>query len=212
MTSHSFNQSFLSITLTQGSTDSLCKGSIEKNFHIEEQQIADELNPGERARILRKLDWHLLPFVSLLYMLSFLWVCQTPTFSSVASYFMLPSGIGPMLVSNRLCSIILYIHPHYYWQETQKSLACLKTCTWSASDTTLLRPSFLCVICHAHSTQYPCAFPRYCIALPRSLRMSDVKNNMFYSQCLGRNIALKLFRPSRWSTFTSTLFSSPPDI
>ncbi|KAG1758818.1 MFS general substrate transporter [Suillus occidentalis] len=72
MTSHSFNQSFLSFTLTQGSTDSLCKGSIEKNFHIEGQQIAEELNPGERARILRKLDWHLLPFVSLLYMLSFL--------------------------------------------------------------------------------------------------------------------------------------------
>jgi hypothetical protein len=39
-----------------------------------EKSIAEELNPklGERARILRKLDWHLLPFVSLLYMLSFL--------------------------------------------------------------------------------------------------------------------------------------------
>ncbi|KAG1771632.1 MFS general substrate transporter [Suillus placidus] len=72
MTSHSFNQSFLSVTLTQGSTDSLRKGSIETTFHIEEKQIVEELNPGERARILRKLDWHLLPFVSLLYMLSFL--------------------------------------------------------------------------------------------------------------------------------------------
>ncbi|KAG1871251.1 MFS general substrate transporter [Suillus subalutaceus] len=72
MTSRSFNQSFLSITLTQGSTDSFRKGSIETNFHIEEKQVAEELKPGERARILRKLDWHLLPFVSLLYMLSFL--------------------------------------------------------------------------------------------------------------------------------------------
>ncbi|KAG1821238.1 MFS general substrate transporter [Suillus variegatus] len=72
MSSHSFNQSFLSITLTQGSTDSLHKSGIETVLHIEEKQIVEELNPGERARILRKLDWHLLPFVSLLYMLSFL--------------------------------------------------------------------------------------------------------------------------------------------
>ncbi|KAI9571127.1 major facilitator superfamily domain-containing protein [Boletus coccyginus] len=31
-----------------------------------------ELSLGERARLLRKLDWHLLPLVSLLYLLSFL--------------------------------------------------------------------------------------------------------------------------------------------
>ncbi|KAF8843024.1 MFS general substrate transporter [Paxillus ammoniavirescens] len=31
-----------------------------------------EFGPAERARTLRKLDWHLLPFVSLLYLLSFL--------------------------------------------------------------------------------------------------------------------------------------------
>lgn len=31
-----------------------------------------ELGPTERARLLRKLDWHLLPLVSLLYLLSFL--------------------------------------------------------------------------------------------------------------------------------------------
>ena len=31
-----------------------------------------ELNPAERAKLLRKLDWHLLPLVSLLYLLSFL--------------------------------------------------------------------------------------------------------------------------------------------
>ncbi|KAG6376977.1 hypothetical protein JVT61DRAFT_1017 [Boletus reticuloceps] len=32
------------------------------------------LNPKLHARVLRKLDWHLLPLVSLLYFLSFLWV------------------------------------------------------------------------------------------------------------------------------------------
>lgn len=31
-----------------------------------------ELNAQERRRVLRKIDWHLLPFVSLLYLLSFL--------------------------------------------------------------------------------------------------------------------------------------------
>ena len=31
----------------------------------------DELE-RERNRILRKMDWHLLPFISLLYLLSFL--------------------------------------------------------------------------------------------------------------------------------------------
>jgi hypothetical protein len=31
-----------------------------------------ELSPAERARLLRKLDLHLLPLVSLLYLLSFL--------------------------------------------------------------------------------------------------------------------------------------------
>ncbi|KAF9237555.1 MFS general substrate transporter [Melanogaster broomeanus] len=31
-----------------------------------------EFGPAERARILRKLDWHILPVVSLLYLLSFL--------------------------------------------------------------------------------------------------------------------------------------------
>jgi hypothetical protein len=30
------------------------------------------LNPRERARILRKIDWHLLPFVTVFYLLSFL--------------------------------------------------------------------------------------------------------------------------------------------
>ncbi|KAG2075432.1 MFS general substrate transporter [Suillus decipiens] len=35
-----------------------------------EKQIAS--NPTERARVLRKIDWHLLPFVTVFYLLSFL--------------------------------------------------------------------------------------------------------------------------------------------
>jgi hypothetical protein len=35
-----------------------------------EKQIA--LNPRERARILRKIDWNLLPFVTVFFLLSFL--------------------------------------------------------------------------------------------------------------------------------------------
>jgi hypothetical protein len=35
-----------------------------------EKQIA--LNPKERVRILRKIDWHLLPFVTVFFLLSFL--------------------------------------------------------------------------------------------------------------------------------------------
>jgi hypothetical protein len=73
MTSRSFYQSLLLIcTTSQDTTGSLCKGNMEANTYLEEKPIAEELNPGERARILRKLDWHLLPFVSLLYLLSFL--------------------------------------------------------------------------------------------------------------------------------------------
>ncbi|KAH7920703.1 MFS general substrate transporter [Leucogyrophana mollusca] len=45
---------------------------MEKDESIEEKEVVGELSPTERARILRKLDWHLLPFVSLLYLLSFL--------------------------------------------------------------------------------------------------------------------------------------------
>ncbi|EIW82847.1 MFS general substrate transporter [Coniophora puteana RWD-64-598 SS2] len=37
-----------------------------------EKELAVDVSPTERARILRKMDWHLLPFVSLLYLLSFL--------------------------------------------------------------------------------------------------------------------------------------------
>ncbi|KAG1866133.1 MFS general substrate transporter [Suillus subluteus] len=46
---------------------SLHNDSIKSNS---EKQIV--LNPRERARILRKIDWHLLPFVTVFYLLSFL--------------------------------------------------------------------------------------------------------------------------------------------
>ncbi|OJA18497.1 hypothetical protein AZE42_07587, partial [Rhizopogon vesiculosus] len=42
------------------------------NSDADEKQIIEELNPGERARILRKIDWRLLPLVTLLFLLSFL--------------------------------------------------------------------------------------------------------------------------------------------
>ncbi|OJA19537.1 hypothetical protein AZE42_06601 [Rhizopogon vesiculosus] len=49
------------------------KGSIDANsLVLEEKQIVEELDPAERGRILRKIDWHLLPFVTLFYLLAFL--------------------------------------------------------------------------------------------------------------------------------------------
>ncbi|KAH7913270.1 MFS general substrate transporter [Hygrophoropsis aurantiaca] len=46
--------------------------SIKKVSSVEEKNVIEEFSPEERARILRKLDWQLLPFVTLLYLLSFL--------------------------------------------------------------------------------------------------------------------------------------------
>ena len=49
------------------------KGSIDANsLVLEEKQIVEELDPAERGRILHKIDWHLLPFVTLFYLLAFL--------------------------------------------------------------------------------------------------------------------------------------------
>ncbi|KAJ8583660.1 MFS general substrate transporter [Rhizopogon salebrosus TDB-379] len=44
----------------------------ETNSHLDEKQIIEELSPTERARILRKVDWRLLPLVTSLFLLSFL--------------------------------------------------------------------------------------------------------------------------------------------
>ncbi|KIJ68120.1 hypothetical protein HYDPIDRAFT_173800 [Hydnomerulius pinastri MD-312] len=54
------------------------KVSVDQETSPDEKGVYDSVEedvgvaPVERARILRKLDWHLLPFVSLLYLLSFL--------------------------------------------------------------------------------------------------------------------------------------------
>jgi hypothetical protein len=55
----------------------------EKTSYDEDVTVADketeavELTDSARTTILRKIDVHLLPFVSLLYLL-FLWVCVFP--------------------------------------------------------------------------------------------------------------------------------------
>ncbi|KAG9316743.1 hypothetical protein JVU11DRAFT_2803 [Chiua virens] len=46
------------------------KGSVEIDDGKEVAIVP--LDPAERARLLRKVDWHILPLVSLLYLLSFL--------------------------------------------------------------------------------------------------------------------------------------------
>jgi len=48
---------------------SLRNDSIESNS---EKQIVLNPSPRERARILRKIDWHLLPFVTVFYLFSYL--------------------------------------------------------------------------------------------------------------------------------------------
>ncbi|KAG2061067.1 MFS general substrate transporter [Suillus hirtellus] len=48
---------------------SLRNDSIESNS---EKQIVSIPSPRERARILRKIDWHLLPFVTVFYLFSYL--------------------------------------------------------------------------------------------------------------------------------------------
>jgi hypothetical protein len=59
----------------------------EKTSYDEDVAVADketeavELTDSARTTILRKLDVHLLPFVSLLYLLSFLWVRVFPLWS-----------------------------------------------------------------------------------------------------------------------------------
>jgi hypothetical protein len=47
------------------------RASVDTDPVNNEKDIV-ELSPAERARLLRKLDWHLLPLVSLLYLLAFL--------------------------------------------------------------------------------------------------------------------------------------------
>lgn len=56
-------------------SDDLKVGGGNKKALIEvpdNAQDAVDLNTEVHAKVLRKLDWHLLPLVSLLYLLSFL--------------------------------------------------------------------------------------------------------------------------------------------
>ncbi len=55
---------------------SIEKAKIMENSSLSSGDIKDEEwvdhSEKERARVLRKMDWNLLPFISLLYLLSFL--------------------------------------------------------------------------------------------------------------------------------------------
>ncbi|KAG1798490.1 major facilitator superfamily domain-containing protein [Suillus plorans] len=53
----------------QDTMSSLRNDSIESNS---EKQIVLNPSPRERARILRKIDWHLLPFLTVFYLFSYL--------------------------------------------------------------------------------------------------------------------------------------------
>jgi hypothetical protein len=53
-------------------TEKTEKASYDEDTATNEKPV--ELSKADHARILRKLDTHLLPFVSLLYLLSFLYV------------------------------------------------------------------------------------------------------------------------------------------
>ncbi|KAF7305963.1 hypothetical protein HMN09_00750700 [Mycena chlorophos] len=61
-------------------------GQVNEKASYDEGEVSSgkeqqpvEFDPAKRARILRKLDRHLLPFVSLLYLLSFLYGAILPT-------------------------------------------------------------------------------------------------------------------------------------
>lgn len=84
-------------------------GSIEKEDEsMRETAKVDSPSPGdlyerdgkEERRIFRKMDMHLLPFVSLLYLLSFLCVSLCcPRSAAKANSAHTTTGIGRMLVS-----------------------------------------------------------------------------------------------------------------
>lgn len=55
---------------TDGEAKTIEGGSLSSGDTKDEVWV--DHSEKERARILRKMDWHLLPFISLLYLLSFL--------------------------------------------------------------------------------------------------------------------------------------------
>jgi hypothetical protein len=50
------------------------KGSIDhiSSADANEVEAFQNVDEGTHHRVLRKMDWHILPFISLLYLLSFL--------------------------------------------------------------------------------------------------------------------------------------------
>jgi hypothetical protein len=50
------------------------ESSLRNSKDMEDSEIGPQLTEAEYNRVLRKIDLHILPFVSLLYLLSFLWV------------------------------------------------------------------------------------------------------------------------------------------
>jgi hypothetical protein len=59
----------LSLSIIQDTMNLSEKGS---SLVLGQKHIIRELDPAERMRILRKVDWHILPLVTLFYLLSFL--------------------------------------------------------------------------------------------------------------------------------------------
>ncbi len=55
-------------------TEKAEKASYDEDTAVPTKEPQVELSEVAHKKILRKLDAHLLPFVSLLYLLSFLWV------------------------------------------------------------------------------------------------------------------------------------------
>jgi hypothetical protein len=69
----------------------------------DDHELGAVVSHAERQRVLRKLDIHLLPFVSLLYLLSFLWVFPCTCGVMVLMIF-LRKGIGAISVRFRVRS------------------------------------------------------------------------------------------------------------
>jgi len=63
-----------------------------------DQELGEHVNEAEKERVLRRMDLYLLPFVSLLYLLSFLYVKYVHTVNDPILNPVMRAGIGPMLV------------------------------------------------------------------------------------------------------------------
>lgn len=78
-------------------------------FHV----LATEVTEKDRQKLYRKIDWHILPYVSLLYFLSFLWVWRSSfeTISDSTVHKRDRSNIGiPRLISAFVPALKLYFY------------------------------------------------------------------------------------------------------